>query len=92
VQSIAKLLQPIWEALKREVLESSLSQADETPVVVLNKEGTKKGYLWTYGIPWEEVVFDFSEGRGRRRFSLSSGLACGSRSIPPSICARQSSK
>ena len=64
VQVMAMLLLPIWEALKREVLESSLIQADETPVKVLNKQGVKKGYLWTYGIPWREVVFDFSEGRG----------------------------
>jgi transposase len=64
VQAMAKLLQPIWEALKREVLAASLIQADETPVKVLNKQGVKKGYLWTYGIPWQEVVFDFTEGRG----------------------------
>ena len=61
---MAELLRPVWDALKREVLESSLIQADETPVTVLGKQGAKKGYLWTYGIPWEEVVFDFSEGRG----------------------------
>ena len=64
VQAMAKLLLPIWLSLKREVLESSLIQADETPTKVLSKQGVKKGYLWTYGIPWEEVVFDFAEGRG----------------------------
>lgn len=63
VQSMAQLLRPIWESLKREVLDASLIQADETPVKVLNKQGVKKGYLWAYGIPWQEVVFDFAEGR-----------------------------
>ncbi len=63
VQAMATLLLPIWQSLKREVLESSVIQADETPVVVLDRRGAKKGYLWTYGIPWEDVVFDFAEGR-----------------------------
>jgi len=64
VAAMAELLRPVWEELKRIVLLSLLIQAYETPVKVLNKQGVKKGYLWTYGIPWREVVFDFTEGRG----------------------------
>ena len=26
---------------------------------------TRKGYLWVYGIPWAEVVFEFRTSRAR---------------------------
>ena len=38
VQAMAKLLLPIWGALKREVLASSVIQADETPLTVLTQQ------------------------------------------------------
>jgi transposase len=38
VQAMAKLLLPIWGVLKREVLASSVIQADETPLTVLTQQ------------------------------------------------------
>jgi len=63
VHAMAEILRPVWDELKRWVLLAALIQADETPVKVLGEKGVRKGYLWTYGIPWREVVFDFTEGR-----------------------------
>lgn len=66
VQKLAVLLRPIVEAMKRRLLEASLLQADETPIRVKNPEvegKTSKAYIWTYGLPDEEVVYDFTMGR-----------------------------
>lgn len=63
IQAMGELLRPVWAALREEVLSASLIQADETPVRVLSSERATKGYIWTYGVPWSEVVFDFTEGR-----------------------------
>lgn len=66
VQKLAELLRPIVEAMKRKLLEAPLLQADETPVKVNNPEvkgKTTRAYIWTYGIPDEEVVYDFTMGR-----------------------------
>lgn len=66
VQKMAELLQPIVEAMKRTVLSAKVVQVDETPVRVNNPEvkgKAAKAYIWTYGIPDEEVVYDFTQGR-----------------------------
>ena len=66
VHKSAELLRPIADAMKREVLSAPLVQADEPPVEVKNPEvkgRTSKGWIWTYGIPEREVVYDFSMGR-----------------------------
>lgn len=63
------LLDPLYEALKREVLSSNYLQVDETPIKVLdkNKRGTThRGYHWVYHAPLKRMVlFDYREGRGR---------------------------
>lgn len=63
------LLDPLYEALKREVLSSKYLQVDETPIKVLdkNKKGTThRGYHWVYHAPLKRMVlFDYREGRGR---------------------------
>src|SRR5690606_34100216 len=63
------LLDPLYEALKREVLSSNYLQVDETPIKVLdkNKKGTThRGYHWVYHAPLRRMVlFDYREGRGR---------------------------
>ena len=63
------LLNPLYEALKREVLSSNYLQVDETPIKVLdkNKKGTThRGYHWVYHAPLKRIVlFDYREGRGR---------------------------
>ncbi len=62
-------LQPLVDALKREILSHSVLHADETPVEML-KPGNKKthrAYLWAYAPGAFEdlkaVVYDFCESR-----------------------------
>lgn len=63
------LLEPLYEALRKQVLSSDYLQADETPIKVLdkNKKGTThRGYHWVYHAPVKRMVlFDYREGRGR---------------------------
>jgi len=66
VQAMAKFLRPIVEAMKRDLLRAPLLQADETPVQVKDPrvEGkTSRNWIWTYGVPDGEVVYDFTKGR-----------------------------
>jgi hypothetical protein len=66
VQVMAKLLRPIVEAMKRELLQARLLQADETPVQVKDLEvkgKTTRCWIWTYGVPDGDVVYDFTRGR-----------------------------
>jgi transposase len=64
---IALLLQPIVKELKRQILQSALIQSDDTPTNyrVGPKGPTLKGYLWSYGVPWGEVVYEFTTTRCR---------------------------
>ncbi len=65
---VAGLLEPIVDTQARWLLEHGYLQADETPVQVMDPAlpgRTRKGYLWCYGIPWAEVVFDFRPSRAR---------------------------
>ena len=62
-------LEPIWLALKAELLARSVLHADETPVPML-KPGlgrTHRAYLWSYGTtqyePQSIVVYGFAESR-----------------------------
>jgi transposase len=68
VSGTCKLIAPLYEVLKEEVLQSGYMQADETPIKVLdnNKQGkTHRGYLWVYNnSPGKKVFFDYQEGRG----------------------------
>jgi transposase len=68
VMYAGELLIPIAAAMKRELLEGSYIQADETPVGVQthDKRGRNhQSYLWQYGSPGKGVVFDFRMGRDR---------------------------
>ena len=69
VTESAKLITPLYEALKKEVLKSNYLHVDETPIKVLDKEksGTShRGYYWVYQNSLDKlVVFDYQEGRGR---------------------------
>jgi transposase len=66
---VAKLMWPLYEELKRQVLGQGYIQLDETPIKVLDqrKKGkTHRGYYWVYNSPPENIVFfDYQEGRGR---------------------------
>jgi transposase len=69
VHATCNLIEPLYDVLKKTVLEQSYIQADETPIAVLdkNKEGsTHQGYNWVYHAPEiKMVLFDYRKGRGR---------------------------
>lgn len=74
------LIDPLYEALKKLILQSNYLHADESPIKVLDKDkkaqrapygGTSagsvhRGYYWVYHNSIEGLVlFDYREGRGR---------------------------
>ncbi len=69
VRASCKLLEPLYEALKKDILLNDYLQVDESPIKVLDnkKKGkTHLGYHWLYhsiGVPL--VLFDYQKGRGR---------------------------
>jgi transposase len=68
VMRVGELLQPVVEAMRRELLGASYLQADETTVPVQMHDGRgadHQAYLWQYGQPGGTTVFDFQLGRGR---------------------------
>lgn len=69
VSGACKLITPLFEALKMEVLQSGYLHADETPIKVMDKEKkgeTHRGYYWVYQNSIDKIVFfDYQEGRGR---------------------------
>ena len=68
VMRVGELLIPIAAAMRQELLAGSYIQADETPVDVQTHDGRGKNHqawLWQYGRPGGNVVFDFRLGRGR---------------------------
>ena len=68
VMTVGELLAPVVGAMRRELLAGSYIQADETTVDVQMHDRRGKnhqGYLWQYGTPGGETIFDFQMGRGR---------------------------
>ena len=63
------LLEPLYECLKKKILQGDYLMADETPISVLTEDkpgATHKGYHWVYYSPVERLVlFDYRKGRGR---------------------------
>ena len=68
VMRVGELLVPVVAAMRLDLLRSSYLQVDETIVAVQmhDKRGADhQAYLWQYGKPGGETVFDFQLGRGR---------------------------
>lgn len=68
VMRVGELVVPIVSIMGRELVSGSYIQADETPVDVQMHDGRGKNHqawLWQYGRPRGNVVFDFRLGRGR---------------------------
>jgi transposase len=68
VMRVGELLQPVVEAMRHDLLSASYLQADETtvPVQMHDRRGADhQAYLWQYGKPGGETVFDFPLGRSR---------------------------
>jgi transposase len=64
------LLDPLYEALEKQVMHTDYVQADESPIKVLDsvKKGkSHQGYMWVYRNPVNGLVlFDYRKGRGMR--------------------------
>ncbi|MCR8958758.1 IS66 family transposase [Variovorax sp. S2] len=73
-------LQPLVDALKREMLQSRVLHADETPVAMLKPGNgkTHRAYLWSYCTTAYDtlraVVFDFADSRGGQHARAFLGL------------------
>ena len=69
VAGTCTLITPLYEALKKRVLQSPYLHADETPLKVLDKDkkgSTHRGYYWVYHNSLDDLVFfDYQQGRGR---------------------------
>jgi transposase len=68
VMRVGELLMPVTEAMRRNLLQATYLQADETTVPVQMRDGRgsdHQAYLWQYGKPRGETVFEFQMGRGR---------------------------
>jgi transposase len=68
VMRVGELLQPIVMVMHKDLLTETYLQADETTVPVQMHDGrgsNHQAYLWQYGKPGGETVFDFCLGRGR---------------------------
>lgn len=67
VTQVAAFLKPIRQTMISEILKSRVIQTDDTPVPVLAKDKTKRGYLWVYLGDKEhpDVVYDFSPGHSQ---------------------------
>jgi transposase len=67
-RAICKLLDPLYDELRSQVLASDYLMADETPIPVQgsNKPGaTHTGYHWVYRSPHQGLIlFDYQKGRG----------------------------
>jgi transposase len=69
VSATCRLIEPLYEVLKKSVMQSTYLHADETPIKVLDKDkkgATHRGYYWVYQDSIKKTVFfDYREGRGR---------------------------
>ena len=69
VSSTCTLITPLYEALKKKVLQSPYLHADETHIKVLDKDkkgSTHRGFFWVYHNSMDDLVFfDYQQGRGR---------------------------
>jgi transposase len=67
--SACNILEPLYDTLRKVLLQTNYLQADETPMPVLTKDkagSTHKGYQWVYHDPLRRLVlFDYRKSRGR---------------------------
>lgn len=68
VMRVGELLQAVVQGMRQDLLSGGYLQADETTVPVQMHDGrgsNHQAYLWQYGRPGGETVFDFCLGRSR---------------------------
>ena len=65
-----RLLEPLYEVLRKKIRQVDYLMADETPIPVLTKDrpgSAHKGYFWVYYDPLGgNACFDYRPGRGRK--------------------------
>ncbi len=65
--SVCHLITPLYDALVKEVLQTSYLHVDETPIKVLDQDKagtTHRGYFWVYHNSHQKIViFDYRKGR-----------------------------
>ncbi len=60
-------VEPVVKAMADYILSQPLVQSDETPVRMQLADGQMEtARLWAYGLPWEEVVFDFRTDKSQK--------------------------
>lgn len=66
--AVCTLLRPLYDHMRKKILESSYIQADESHIKVQdNKKGkaTHRGYQWVYnGVEEKLILFHYRKGRG----------------------------
>ena len=74
-QRSIELLRPIVEAQLRHVLQSKVLAMDETPIKAgrQHKGKMKQGYFWPVYGEADEIVFTYSDSRGRRQIEALLG-------------------
>jgi len=64
-----RLIEPLYETLKKQIRQSTYIQADESPMPVQTKDkpgATHKGYMWVYHSPPDKMVcFDYQKSRNK---------------------------
>jgi transposase len=69
VSNTCRLIEPLYEALKKIVIQSDYLHADESPIKVLDKDKrgeTHRGYYWVYHNSINRMVlFDYQKSRGK---------------------------
>jgi transposase len=69
VKMCGRLVEPLYEWMKKEVLQSDIIQTDDTPVPVQDRsrKGTRQGRLWVYlgDENHAHVVYDYTPNRSR---------------------------
>ena len=68
VEQAAELLKPVYRTIQEDLVSSNYLQADETPSRYLDpdvKGKSQQGYLWTYGRPGGDVLFEWRVSRSR---------------------------
>lgn len=64
----AELLEPLYQELRRQVLDTGVIFTDDTPVTIAQPgsgQGSRKGRVWCYVDREDQVVYDFTESRKR---------------------------
>jgi hypothetical protein len=69
MMTLGSVLLVVYLTMRAWLVKQSYLQADETTIRV---QGMKKGkmhtgYLWGYGVPWAEVVYEFALDRSQQR-------------------------